>query len=122
MLPILTGEIVCVELFARIIDSPRNRKTDGKFGYLFGGKVLIINTVYCTQALTSIRSINVVINLFSLGMSWISGRVARGTPWSAMLDSIKASILGLGGVDCAVLYPDCDLRKERVKRRRRRRK
>ncbi|KAI4498359.1 hypothetical protein M0802_006538 [Mischocyttarus mexicanus] len=56
------------------------------------------------------------------GMSWITGRVTRNSPWSAMLESVKASILGLGGVDCALLYPNCDLRKERIKRRRRRRK
>ncbi|XP_017789739.1 PREDICTED: uncharacterized protein LOC108572064 [Habropoda laboriosa] len=62
------------------------------------------------------------IPVWSLGMSWISGRVLKGSPWSAILDSVKASILGLGGANCASLYPDCDLKKERVKRRRRRRK
>ncbi|XP_029056440.1 uncharacterized protein LOC114883133 [Osmia bicornis bicornis] len=60
--------------------------------------------------------------VWSLGMSWISGRVLKGSPWSAMLDSVKASVLGLGGADCASLYPDCDLKKERIRRRRRRRK
>ncbi|XP_076677612.1 uncharacterized protein LOC143373876 isoform X2 [Andrena cerasifolii] len=62
------------------------------------------------------------VPVWSLGMSWTSGRVSKGSPWSAMLDSVKASVLGLGGADCASLYPDCDLKKERVKRRRRRRK
>ncbi|KAK2588626.1 hypothetical protein KPH14_006394 [Odynerus spinipes] len=62
------------------------------------------------------------IPVWSLGMSWISGRVSRAAPWSAMLDSVKASVLGLGGANCTSLYPDCDLRKEKIKRRRRRRK
>ncbi|KAG7190974.1 hypothetical protein KM043_007023 [Ampulex compressa] len=62
------------------------------------------------------------VPVWSLGMSWISGRVMRGSPWSAMLDSVKASVLGLGGADCVALYAGCDLQKERVKRRRRRRK
>ncbi|CAD1481168.1 unnamed protein product, partial [Heterotrigona itama] len=59
--------------------------------------------------------------VWSLGMSWVSGRMLKRSPWSAMLDSVKASILGLGGFDCALSYPDCDLKKERIKRRRRRR-
>ncbi|XP_011873708.1 PREDICTED: uncharacterized protein LOC105565271 [Vollenhovia emeryi] len=62
------------------------------------------------------------IPVWSLGMSWLSGRMLHKTPWSAMLDSVKASILGLGGVNCASFYPDCDLEGERTKRRRRRRK
>ncbi|XP_028050783.1 uncharacterized protein LOC105830334 [Monomorium pharaonis] len=62
------------------------------------------------------------IPVWSLGMSWVSGRMLHRTPWSAMLDSVKASILGLGGVDCASFYPECDLERERIKRRRRKRK
>ncbi|EZA60635.1 hypothetical protein X777_14241 [Ooceraea biroi] len=62
------------------------------------------------------------VPVWSLGMSWLSGKVLHKNPWSAMLDSVKASILGLGGVDCASFYPGCDLEKERTKRRRRRRK
>ncbi|XP_076629944.1 uncharacterized protein LOC143346078 [Colletes latitarsis] len=62
------------------------------------------------------------VPVWSLGMSWISGRVLKGSPWSAMMDSVKASVLGLGGVDCASLYPNCDLKKQRIKRARRRRK
>ncbi|XP_015184898.1 PREDICTED: uncharacterized protein LOC107070868 [Polistes dominula] len=62
------------------------------------------------------------IPVWSLGMSWITGRVTRNSQWSAMLESVKASILGLGDADCAKLYPNCDLRKERIKRRRRRRR
>ncbi|XP_029162004.1 uncharacterized protein LOC114933541 [Nylanderia fulva] len=62
------------------------------------------------------------VPVWSLGMSWLSGRVLHRTPWSAMLDSVKASILGLGGIDCASFYPGCDLEKERIERRRRRKK
>ncbi|XP_029661693.1 uncharacterized protein LOC115234629 [Formica exsecta] len=62
------------------------------------------------------------VPVWSLGMSWVSGRVLHRTPWSAMLDSVKASILGLGGIDCASFYSGCDLEKERIKRRRKRRK
>ncbi|XP_024945353.1 uncharacterized protein LOC107272229 isoform X2 [Cephus cinctus] len=62
------------------------------------------------------------VPVWSLGMSWISGRVLDKSPWSAMLDSVKASVLGLGGADCETLYPNCDLKRERIKRRRRRRK
>ncbi|XP_011698982.1 PREDICTED: uncharacterized protein LOC105456550 isoform X2 [Wasmannia auropunctata] len=62
------------------------------------------------------------IPVWSLGMSWLSGRMLHKTPWSAMLDSVKASVLGLGGIDCASLYPECDLEGERIKRRRRKRR
>ncbi|KAL0104582.1 hypothetical protein PUN28_017376 [Cardiocondyla obscurior] len=62
------------------------------------------------------------IPVWSLGMSWLSGRVLHRAPWSAMLDSVKASILGLGGIDCTSFYPECDLENERIKRRRRKRK
>ncbi|XP_011153166.1 uncharacterized protein LOC105191446 isoform X2 [Harpegnathos saltator] len=62
------------------------------------------------------------VPVWSLGMSWLSGRVLSKSPWSAMLDSVKASILGLGGIDCASFYRGCNLEKERTKRRRRRRK
>ncbi|XP_076650658.1 uncharacterized protein LOC143357885 [Halictus rubicundus] len=62
------------------------------------------------------------VPVWSLGMSWVSGRVIKGSPWTTMLDSLKASILGLGRADCTSLYPDCNLKKERNKRLRRRRK
>lgn len=62
------------------------------------------------------------IDFSSLGMSWVTGRMLERSRWSAMLDSVKASVLGLGGADCASLYPDCDLKRERMKRRRRRRR
>ena len=55
-------------------------------------------------------------------MSWVSGRVLSRRAWPAMLESVKAAVLGLGGADCSTIYPDCDLTRERVKRRRRRRK
>lgn len=58
----------------------------------------------------------------SLGMSWVSGRILNKSPWSAMLNSVKASVLGIGNADCISLYPACNLERERIKRRRRRRK
>lgn len=58
----------------------------------------------------------------SLGMSWVSGRILSKSPWSAMLNSVKASVLGIGNADCTSLYPACNLERERIKRRRRRRK
>ncbi|KAJ8673385.1 hypothetical protein QAD02_004647 [Eretmocerus hayati] len=60
--------------------------------------------------------------LWGLGMSWASGRLLNHNRWSAMLESLKASVLGLGNVDCAYIYPDCKLHEERLKRKRRRRK
>ncbi|XP_023288111.1 uncharacterized protein LOC105701640 [Orussus abietinus] len=62
------------------------------------------------------------VPVWSLGMSWVSGRVTRKSKWSAILDSLKATILGIGNADCASLYPSCDLGRERMKRRRKRRK
>ncbi|XP_015127758.2 uncharacterized protein LOC107048844 [Diachasma alloeum] len=60
--------------------------------------------------------------VWSLGMSWLCGRMFRQGTWPVMFDSIKASILGLGGANCDDLYPGCNLADERRKRRRRRRK
>ncbi|XP_011313840.1 uncharacterized protein [Fopius arisanus] len=62
------------------------------------------------------------VPVWSVGMSWLCGRMVRQSTWPAMFDSIKASILGLGGANCDDLYPGCDLVTERRKRRRRRRK
>ncbi|XP_051156374.1 uncharacterized protein LOC127278614 [Leptopilina boulardi] len=62
------------------------------------------------------------IPVWSLGMSWVSGRILNKSPWSAMLNSVKASVLGIGNADCISLYPACNLERERIKRRRRRRK
>ncbi|CAK9824190.1 hypothetical protein ANTRET_LOCUS2398 [Anthophora retusa] len=82
-------------------------------------RILCENNLFSTQTKDARK---IWIPVWSLGMSWISGRVLKVSPWSAILDSVKASILGLGGANCASLYPGCDLQKERVKRRRRRRK
>lgn len=55
-------------------------------------------------------------------MSWASGRALADRRWPAMLDTLKAALLGLGGASCSTLYPDCRLGRELEKRRRRRRK
>ncbi|KAB0800206.1 hypothetical protein PPYR_05946 [Photinus pyralis] len=61
--------------------------------------------------------------VWSLGMSWLSGRLIQGLPrTTSMLDSLKASILGLGKSDCEFIYNQCDLANERQKRRRRRKR
>lgn len=62
-----------------------------------------------------------ILFFFSLGMSWLSGRlITEGVPSNAMLDSLKASIVGLGNAKCDIVYKGCNLEKERQKRRRRR--
>lgn len=48
---------------------------------------------------------------FSVGMSWLAQR-AGGIPGSrelisGALENLKASILGLAGVKCEVVYPAC---------------
>ncbi|KAK5649377.1 hypothetical protein RI129_000406 [Pyrocoelia pectoralis] len=61
--------------------------------------------------------------VWSLGMSWLSGKLIQGLPsTTSMLDSLKASILGLGKADCEFIYNKCDLANERQKRRRRRKR
>ncbi|KZC12494.1 PREDICTED: uncharacterized protein LOC107190598 [Dufourea novaeangliae] len=82
-------------------------------------RILCENNRHSTQTIDARK---IWVPVWSLGMSWISSRVLKGSPWSAMLDSVKASILGLGGADCATLYPNCEIKKERIKRIRRRRK
>lgn len=74
------------------------------------------------RRINTILRINTESDFSSLGMSWVTGRMLERSRWSAMLDSVKASVLGLGGAECASLYPDCDLKRERMKRRRRRRR
>lgn len=50
------------------------------------------------------------IPLWSLGMTWYSARVMTSQPrMNTVLDSLKASILGLGRADCRQLYPRCDI-------------
>lgn len=61
--------------------------------------------------------------IFSLGMSWASGHLVKSiNPTTSMLDSLKASILGLGNANCEIIYQQCDLKREISERRRRRRK
>lgn len=56
-------------------------------------------------------------------MSWLTGRLnSRVPPATAMLDSLKASILGLGNANCKIIYNNCNLNKLRENRRRRRKK
>ncbi|XP_043507926.1 uncharacterized protein LOC122527636 [Frieseomelitta varia] len=82
-------------------------------------RILCENNRHSTQTKDARK---IWIPVWSLGMSWVTGRMLKRSPWSAMLESVKASVLGLGGFDCELSYPDCDLKKERIKRRRRRRK
>lgn len=54
-------------------------------------------------------------------MSWLSGRLSLRVPAPvAMLDSLKATILGLGNAKCEVLYSNCTLHTLRENRRRKR--
>ncbi|KAJ3664671.1 hypothetical protein Zmor_000222 [Zophobas morio] len=65
----------------------------------------------------------ILIPVWSLGMSWISGRLTKNVnPATSMLDSLKASILGLGKAHCDVVYQNCDLRLQKQERRRRRKR
>ncbi|KAJ8976804.1 hypothetical protein NQ317_018463 [Molorchus minor] len=60
---------------------------------------------------------------FILGMSWLSGRLIKNIlPATSMLDTLKASILGLGKANCEIIYQECDLRREVKESRRRRRR
>lgn len=48
-------------------------------------------------------------------MSWISGRLSDNiNPATAMLDSLKAAILGLGKADCENIYQNCNLRQQKT--------
>ncbi|CAD7077932.1 unnamed protein product [Hermetia illucens] len=50
------------------------------------------------------------IPVWGLGLSWLSSRMARpNTPTNMRLASLKASVFGLGGADCAQTYSACDL-------------
>jgi hypothetical protein len=63
---------------------------------------------------------------FSLGLSWVAGRFSPSQHASAaMLDYLRASIMGLGNSQCEVVYPRCSLQevvKTRSDRRMRRRR
>jgi hypothetical protein len=46
--------------------------------------------------------------IWGLGMSWLSSRVTREkAPSAAILDCLRASVIGLGKGDCEKIYPDC---------------
>ncbi|CAH1374090.1 unnamed protein product [Tenebrio molitor] len=65
----------------------------------------------------------ILIPVWSLGMSWMSGRLTKNVnPATSMLDSLKASILGLGKANCEIIYQNCNLREEKRQRRRRRKR
>ncbi|VEN56194.1 unnamed protein product [Callosobruchus maculatus] len=65
----------------------------------------------------------IIVPIFSLGMSWISGRLIDVvSPATSRLDALKAVVLGLGKANCEVIYQDCDLKKEIYKRKMRRRR
>ncbi|KAJ8963055.1 hypothetical protein NQ318_018519 [Aromia moschata] len=65
----------------------------------------------------------IIIPMWSLGMSWLSGRLVKNiSSATSMLDTLKASVLGLGRADCEIIYQECDLRREVIERRRRRRR
>ncbi|XP_025830362.1 uncharacterized protein LOC112904478 [Agrilus planipennis] len=50
------------------------------------------------------------IPVWSLGMSWLSGLLVKEIPRStSMLESLKASLLGLGNSDCEFIYGNCNL-------------
>ncbi|XP_045469460.1 uncharacterized protein LOC123677064 [Harmonia axyridis] len=59
------------------------------------------------------------IPVWGLGMSWLTSRLGiNAHPYTSMLDSLKASILGLGRAKCEILYQNCDLNKRRRKAKR----
>lgn len=59
---------------------------------------------------------------YSLGMSWLSGKLIRnGSSSTNMLDTLKSALLGLGNADCELMYSKCELQKERQKRLNRKR-
>ncbi|PSN44815.1 hypothetical protein C0J52_17176 [Blattella germanica] len=66
--------------------------------------------------------------VWSLGLSWVAGRFSPSQHASAaMLEYLRASVLGLGNSECEKLYSRCSLEKiansrsERSKRRKKRR-
>ncbi|KAK9880969.1 hypothetical protein WA026_014320 [Henosepilachna vigintioctopunctata] len=55
------------------------------------------------------------IPIWSLGMSWLTSRLGIDAPPSTtMLDSLKASILGLGKANCEIIYQNCEVEKRRL--------
>lgn len=54
-------------------------------------------------------------------MSYLTGKLNFKAPaQTAMLDNLKASILGLGDANCEAIYSNCKLLQLRENRRRRR--
>lgn len=81
------------------------------FGYQFGGKYFNFFNILNFFLI----SVNKVLNLyifshFRLGLSWLSSRmISSQPPMSSILESLKASAMGIGGADCKAMYPNCNI-------------
>lgn len=61
------------------------------------------------------------IPIWGLGLSWLSSKIiTQQLPSGSILESIKASTMGLGGANCTQIFPDCDLKMIEEDRRKRR--
>lgn len=61
--------------------------------------------------------------VWGLGLTWLSSKLIRTqTAVTSMLESLRASISGIGGADCIKLYPNCDERIFIVERRKMRKR
>ncbi|XP_044757834.1 uncharacterized protein LOC123315988 [Coccinella septempunctata] len=78
-------------------------------------KTLCENNRYSRQLVDTNK---IWIPVWSFGMSWLTSRLGiDAQPSTSMLDSLKASILGLGKAKCEILYQNCDLQRRRRKSR-----
>lgn len=61
------------------------------------------------------------IPIWGLGLSWLSSRIITNQlPSGSILESIKASTMGLGGANCTKIFPNCDLKMIEEDRKQRR--